>query len=117
MLAWQDQCGPVVMAGLGDAPGAGVHGEARPRASIAPTWRTRGERIGGEQRGERLRRRLARAPSGRARPGRAPGSTTDWVATAPTPGRAQVHSEPTENQCDCTAAPSSPDSGSRATIE
>src|SRR3954470_20120007 len=45
------------------------------------------------------------------------GSTTDCVATAPTPGRAQVHSEPTLNQCDCTAAPSSPVPGSRATIE
>ena len=36
---------------------------------------------------------------------------------APIPGRTQVHSEPTENQCDCTAAPSSPVSGSSATIE
>jgi methylated-DNA-protein-cysteine methyltransferase related protein len=39
------------------------------------------------------------------------------VHTAPTPGRAQVTIDPTENQCDCTAAPSSPVSGSRATIE
>ena len=39
------------------------------------------------------------------------------VATAPIPARAHTHSEPTENQCDCTAPPSSPVSGSRATIE
>ena len=39
------------------------------------------------------------------------------MATAPTPARAHVHREPTENQCDWTAAPSSPVSGSRATIE
>ena len=45
------------------------------------------------------------------------GSTTDCVATAPIPGRAHTHREPTENQCDWTAPPSSPVSGSRATIE
>jgi alkylated DNA nucleotide flippase Atl1 len=39
------------------------------------------------------------------------------VATAPTPARAHVTIDPTENQCDWTAAPSSPVSGSRATIE
>jgi alkylated DNA nucleotide flippase Atl1 len=39
------------------------------------------------------------------------------VQTAPTPGQAHVTIEPTENQCDCTAAPSSPVAGSRATIE
>ena len=33
------------------------------------------------------------------------------------PGRAQMQSEPTENQCECTAAPCSPVSGSYATIE
>jgi hypothetical protein len=33
------------------------------------------------------------------------------------PGSAQITPEPTENQCDCTAAPSSPVSASRATIE
>ena len=42
----------------------------------------------------------------------------EWVwTTAPIPGRVQVQSEPTENQCDWTAAPSSPVSGSSATIE
>jgi methylated-DNA-protein-cysteine methyltransferase-like protein len=39
------------------------------------------------------------------------------VHTAPTPGRAHVTIDPTENQWDWTAAPSSPVSGSRATIE
>ena len=41
----------------------------------------------------------------------------NMMARSTVPGRAQVHSEPTANQCDCTAAPSSPVSGSRATIE
>src|SRR4051812_3622378 len=45
------------------------------------------------------------------------GSTNDCVATAPTPGSAHVTIEPTENQCDCTATPRSPVTGSRATIE
>jgi hypothetical protein len=45
------------------------------------------------------------------------GSAIDCVATAPTPGRAHGHIEPTQNQCDCTATPSSPDAGSKATIE
>jgi hypothetical protein len=39
------------------------------------------------------------------------------VATAPTPARAHETTEPTLNQCDWTATPTSPDSGSRATIE
>src|SRR5205085_12265270 len=45
------------------------------------------------------------------------GSMKDCVATAPTPASAQATFEPTENQCDCTATPSSPVCGSRATIE
>ena len=45
------------------------------------------------------------------------GSTTDWVATAPTPASAQLTTEPTPKKCDCTATPSSPLDGSLATIE
>src|SRR4051794_28617880 len=45
------------------------------------------------------------------------GSTSDCVHTAPTPARALLTTDPTENQCDWTAAPSSPVCGSRATIE
>ena len=41
----------------------------------------------------------------------------DWVATAPTPAWAQGTSWPTLNQWDCTATPSSPVTGSRATME
>src|SRR5258705_4581274 len=36
---------------------------------------------------------------------------------APTPASAHATIGPTENQCDCTATPSSPVAGSRATIE
>ena len=39
------------------------------------------------------------------------------MATAPTPGSAHETIDPTENQCDWAAAPSSPVPGSRATIE
>src|SRR3990167_6703534 len=41
----------------------------------------------------------------------------DCVATAPTPGSAQITLAPTENQCDCTAAPNCPVAGSIATME
>ena len=75
------------------------------------------QRIGGEQRLERLLRGSRRRWRRSSAFGPCAGSTTDCVATAPTAGRAQVHSEPTENQCDCTAAPSSPVWGSWATIE
>ena len=45
------------------------------------------------------------------------GGLGDWVATAPTPGSSHGTSETTEKACDCTATPSSPVEGSRATIE
>src|SRR3954471_21742186 len=41
----------------------------------------------------------------------------DCVATAPTPARPHVTTEPTENQCDWTATPHSPVCGSWATME
>src|SRR4029077_15136900 len=41
----------------------------------------------------------------------------DCVATTPTPASPQITSAPTANQCDCTATPMSPVTGSRATIE
>src|SRR4030095_11593336 len=41
----------------------------------------------------------------------------DCVATAPTPASIHGTRGPTLNQCDCTATPSSPVAGSRATIE
>ena len=104
---------PVDVAGLGDAVRRRCARRRRPRASTTPTWRTARERVGGEHAGQRRRRRPRRAASRSSACGPCAGSTTDCVATAPTPGRAQVHSEPTENQCDCTAAPSSPVSGSQ----
>jgi hypothetical protein len=44
-------------------------------------------------------------------------SAIDCVATAPTPGSAQLTIEPTLKKCDWTATPSSPLDGSLATIE
>ena len=72
------------------------------------------QRVGGQELAERLR---GGHPIGEAieRVGPSLGSTTDCVATAPTPARAHAHSEPTLNQCDWTATPSSPVAGSRAT--
>ena len=59
------------------------------------------------------------APAASSSSARGPYETSAlaWVATAPTPGRAHGTIAPTENQCDWTATPSSPVSGSRATIE
>ena len=116
MLAWQLQWAPTVLAGLGDAVGTRVRGGAAgavhhadlPHAAPADPRRAR-RRAPLPRSPPRCSRSSARGPWA--------GSTTDWVATAPTPGHAQVQSEPTENQCDWTAAPSSPVAGSRATIE
>ena len=45
------------------------------------------------------------------------GSEMAWLATAPTPARAQGTTEPTANMHVCTATPSWPVAASRATIE
>ncbi len=87
-----------------------------PRASTTPTWRTRAS--GSAARAATSAPRAPAPAAIRSRiPGPCAGSTTDCVATAPTPARAQMHSEPTANQCDWTAAPTAPVSGSKATIE
>jgi hypothetical protein len=87
-----------------------------PRASTTPTWRTVASGSASSSAASACSA-LSPAWSRSSAFGPWAGSTTDCVATAPTPGRAQVQSEPTLNQCDWTAAPSSPVSGSRATIE
>ena len=76
-------------------------------------------RAAGVLREQRLERLGALAPPSISSSPRGPYeiSALAWVATAPTPGRAQGTIGPTENQCDCTATPSSPVAGSRATIE
>ena len=56
--------------------------------------------------------RISRSPLGPW-----PTSVNDWVATAPTPGSTHGTLLPTPNQRLCTAAPSSPVAGSKATIE
>ena len=117
MFAWQAQC---VAGGVARPPGC----SPRPVWTATPPRRVddadlahRGERVAAQHAAERGARRPRRRRSRSSACGPWAGSTTDCVATAPTPGRAQVQIEPTENQCDCTAAPSSPVSGSRATIE
>ena len=104
------------MPGLGDAPRAGVRGYVARRvdegqlAHVAPLVLRQqgGQRLGSGT--PFLEQRQAARPSPET-------LTKDWVAIAPTPASAQGQSEPTENQCDCTATPISPVSGSRATIE
>ncbi len=115
MLAWQVQCAPGASPahGMQSAP---VWTATPPCASTTPTWRTAASPSSASSAPSAS---AALSPAARRSSVRGPyaGSTTDCVATAPTPGRPQMHSEPTENQCDWTAAPSSPVSGSRATIE
>ena len=99
-------------------------GCSRRRCGPRPGPPRRRSRPGGPRRARRRRaarpaRRAAASPAARRSSPCGPwaGSTTDCVATAPMPGRAQMQSEPTENQCECTAAPCSPVAGSKATIE
>ena len=115
MLAWQLQLAPVASPAWAMQSGP-VETATPPRASTTPTWRTAAS---GSASSSACSASAADSPrSSRSSAfGPCAGSTTDCVATAPTPGRAHVHSEPTLNQCDWTAAPSSPVSGSRATIE
>ena len=115
MFAWQVRCGP------SDSPASAmqsgpVWAATPPRASTTPTWRTRASPSCDSTPASAV---AASSPAASRSSAAGPwaGSTTDWVATAPTPGRAHVQSEPTENQCDCTAAPTSPVAGSSATIE
>ena len=103
------------VAGARDAVRARVDREPARRVDDADLAHG-AQRVRGEQRFERSAA-ASPAASRSSACGPCAGSTTDCVATAPTPGRAQVQSEPTVNQCDCTAAPSSPVPGSRATIE
>ena len=115
MFDWHVWCAPVAWpASRMQSPP--VWTATPPRTSTTPTWRTRASASAA---------RAAASASSAVAPAcsrsriRGPwaGSTTDCVATAPTPGRAQVQSEPTENQCDWTAAPASPVAGSNATME
>ena len=115
MLAWAETCSPVASPahGMQSAP---VWTATRPAASTIATWRTAAS---ASEPSRASSAPAAVVPAARRSSPCGPwaGSTTDCVATAPTPGRAQVQSEPTENQCECTAAPCSPLSGSKATIE
>ena len=115
MFAWQAQCAPVTWPASGMQP-APVWTATRPLGVDHADLAHRDERVAGEHAAQAACGALARLQAvERVRP--CAGSTTDCVATAPTPGRVHVQSEPTENQWDWTAAPSSPVSGSRATIE
>src|SRR3954447_2000233 len=115
MLAWQVQCSPITWPAHGTQRSP-VCAAARPAASTMPTWRSSAS---GSAASTAASASSAGSPAARRSSPAGPwaGSTMDCVATAPTPGRAHGHRAPTENQCDCTAAPSSPVAGSRATIE
>src|SRR6516164_197569 len=87
-----------------------------PSAATTPTWR---RKAAPSAPAALLSASVADAPAAMAARQRGPyaGSPRAWVATAPTPGRAQGTTVPTPNVADWTATPSSPVSGSRATIE
>src|SRR5262245_12443034 len=87
-----------------------------PVAAIAATWRYRDSSSAARRSASASSAELP-APIRSSARGPYAGSATDCVATAPMPGRAQDTIDPTENQCDWTATPSSPVAGSRATIE
>ena len=80
---------------------------------------------GGSPAPGRRHRARRRAPPPGSRPARSRASPSGpwatsavaWVATAPTPASSHGTTEPTEKKCDCTATPSCPVSGQRATIE
>src|SRR4051795_2980414 len=114
MFAWQVQPSPLASPANGMQP-APVCTADSPRASTTATWRTSGSSS------EAISRRSAsRAPmpsSASSTRGPPPGTGIDWVATAPVAGRSHGTTDPTENQCDWTATPSSSVSGSRATME
>src|SRR5690242_7815632 len=89
---------------------------ARPVASTKPSWREAA--CGSAAVSCAIASAGATPLFSSARPfGPYDGSANAWVAIAPTPGSAHVTRLPTENQCDCTATPRSPVTGSRATIE
>jgi len=115
MLPWQQNPSPVT------PPAQSKHSEPvneaeRPAMSTIPTWRV--------SRSESPSRRRPSASCGerpcpsRSRP-RTPNVTSAkaWVATAPTPPRAQGTTAPAARNLDCTATPASPASGSTAAIE
>src|SRR5947209_3335657 len=92
-----------------------VCAEVSPRASTTATWRT--SRSPSSAMSIRSASWAAIPSSRSSRCGPPPGTGTDCTATAPTPARTHGTTEPTENQCDWTATPSSSVSGSRARME
>lgn len=115
MFAWQETPSPVTCAAYGMHPSP-VCAATRPSRSTHATCRTWA--ISSSARSP-SRTTCAGAPAAIRSSARGPyaGSATDCVATAPAAGAAQETMEPTENQCEWTAEPSSPVSGWRATIE
>ena len=115
MFAWHEKPSPATWPKCGMQPSP-VWTAPRPAASTTATCRMCAL-SSTASRSRSAASGAAPPPSASSSRGPYAGSATDCVATAPTPARAQLTTEPTENQCDCTATPSSPDAGSRATIE
>src|SRR6478752_8533354 len=95
---------------------APVHWLELPSLDIIPTWRKSASSSSARRRASAS---AAETPSAISSSPRHPyrRSVNDWVATAPTPGHAQATAAAVLNDCDCTATPISPLSGSRPTIE
>src|SRR3954452_21215143 len=86
-----------------------------PRASTTPTCLT--SRSSSPAMSSRRASCASISSSRSSTRGPPPGTGTDCVAAQPTPARSHGTTDPTENQCDCTATPRSSVSGSRATME
>src|SRR4051812_15566877 len=114
MFAWHVKPSPLVSPACWMQP-APVWTAAAPRASTTPTWRT--SRSSSPATSMRSASWALISSSSSSTRGPPPGTGTDCVATAPSPARSHGTTEPTENQCDCTATPRSSVSGSRATME
>ena len=93
MFAWHDQCAPTASPAHGMQSGP-VWTATPPLASTTPTWRTAPS---GSAAISAASASAALSPASirSSACGPCATSTTDWVATAPTPGRAQMQSEPT----------------------
>src|SRR3990172_13132478 len=87
-----------------------------PEAETTPTWRCAGIRSAAKTASIATCGDCPLARASRMR-GPKPANPIAWVATAPTPARAQGTTAPTARDLDCTATPTSPLVGSAATME
>ena len=118
MFAWQVKPSPPAWPANGDAARAGVRRDVAARVDDGDLAERRPASSAATSARERRRAALARLPA-RSSSARAVGGLGDRLRRDRADARRAPTGtiEPTENQCDWTATPSSPVAGSRATIE